>query len=80
MAKLLISSSAGPADPTRASIAFHIAANGAVAAEVDVAIALAGDATAVADPAVAAAVRGLGIPPLSELLEKCRAAAIPIHV
>jgi len=80
MAQLLISTSTGPADPTRASIAFHIAANGSAAAGVTCEIALAGDAAEIAKPEVAAAVRGLGIPPLADLLEKCRAAAIPIHV
>jgi predicted peroxiredoxin len=80
MAQLLISTSTGPADPTRASIAFHIAANGSGTAGVTCAIALAGDATEIAKPEVAAGVRGVGIPPLADLLEKCRAAAIPIHV
>lgn len=80
MPRLLISTSSGQSDPTRASIAFHIAANGTTAAGVTCAIALAGDATEIASPEVAAGIRGLGIPPLADLLEKCRAAAIPIHV
>ena len=80
MARLLISTSTGPADPTRASIPFHIAANGAAASGVECAIVLAGDATELARTQIADGVRGLGVPPLSELLQKCRAAAIPIHV
>jgi predicted peroxiredoxin len=80
MAQLLISTSTGPADPTRASIAFHIAANGGGPAGVTCAIALAGDATEIVKPGVAEGVRGLGIPPLAELLQKCLATAIPIHV
>jgi len=80
MAKLLITSSAGPSDPTRASIAFHIAANGAAASGVESAIALAGDATALIAPGAAAEVRGVGIPPLADLLAKCQAAKVTIHV
>jgi predicted peroxiredoxin len=80
MPKLLISSSTGPDDPTRSSIPFHIAANGAAASGVDCAIALAGDATALIRPGAAADVRGIGIPPLGELLDKCLAAGVQIHV
>lgn len=80
MPRLLITSSTGPADPTRSSLAFHIGANGAAASGVECAIALAGDATALLAPGVAAGVRGIGIPPLADLLEKCRAAGVTIHV
>jgi len=80
MPRLLITSSSGPADPTRASIAFHIAANGAAASGVDCALALAGDATALLAPGAADEVRGVGIPPLAELLGKCLAAGVTIHV
>jgi len=80
MPRLLITSSSGPADPTRASIAFHIAANGAAASGVDCALALAGDATALLAPGAADEVRGVGIPPLAELLGKCLAVGVTIHV
>jgi predicted peroxiredoxin len=68
---LLIVTAAGPEDPTRASIAFHIAANGAKPAGTEVAIALAGDAAELVKPDVIANVFGLGLPPLRELLDKC---------
>ena len=80
MATLLILSSTGAADPTRASIPFHIAANGAAAGGVDCAMALAGDATGLLAPGVADTVQGVGVPSLAELLEKCTAAGITIHV
>lgn len=80
MPKLVISSSTGPADATRSSIAFHIAANGAVAKGVDCAVVLSGDGTAVLSPGVAEGVRGVGIPPLAELLAKCLAGGVTIHV
>jgi predicted peroxiredoxin len=68
---LLIVTAAGPEDPTRASIAFHIAVNGAKPAGTEVAIALAGDAAELVKPDVIANVFGLGLPPLRELLDKC---------
>lgn len=80
MSKLVISASTGPADPTRASIPFHIAANGAAASGVDCAVALAGDATLLAASEVAAAVRGVGVPPLAELMARCVETGVTIHV
>jgi predicted peroxiredoxin len=80
MPKLLIVASTGPADPTRASIPFHIAANGAGAAGVEVGIAFAGDAAELLKPEIAAAVRGVGIPPLAELLAKCEQQGIRFYV
>ena len=80
MSRLVISTSTGRGDPTRASIAFHIAANGATPSGVDCAIALAGDATELIKPEVAAEVQGLGIPPLTDLLAKCRQSGVTIHV
>ncbi|HTC23094.1 MAG TPA: hypothetical protein VK688_01965 [Gemmatimonadales bacterium] len=71
MSGLLIVTAAGPEDPTRASIAFHIAVNGAKPAGTEVAIALAGDAAELVKPDVIANVFGLGLPPLRELLDKC---------
>jgi predicted peroxiredoxin len=80
MPKLAILGSSGTSDPTRASIPFHIAANGAAASGVETLIILAGDATELLGEGVAAGVKGVGIPPLSALLEKCAEAAIPIYV
>ena len=80
MATLAIVGSTGEADPTRASIPFHIAVNGAHANGTEVMVILAGDAAGLLRPGLAEGVRGVGIPPLAELLAKCEAAAIPIHV
>ena len=71
MAGLLIVTAAGPEDPTRASIPFHIAVNGAKPAGTEVAIALAGDSAELIKPDVIANVFGLGLPPLRDLLDKC---------
>ena len=77
---LLIVAATGPGDPTRASIPFHIAANGATPGGVECAIAFAGDAADLLKPDVIANVRGVGIPPLSDLMEKCRAQGIRFYV
>jgi predicted peroxiredoxin len=80
MAGLLIVTAAGPEDPTRASVPFHIAANGATPAGVAVAIALAGDAAELLKPDVIANVLGVGLPPLRELLDKCLDQNVHVYV
>jgi len=77
---LLIVTSTGPEDPTRASIPFHIAVNGAKPHGTQVAIALAGDAAELVKPDIIANVVGLGIPPLRELLDKCLEQDVPFYV
>jgi predicted peroxiredoxin len=80
MAGLLIVAATGPQDATRASVPFHIAANGAGPAGTEVAIALAGDAAELVKPDVIAGVVGVGIPPLRELVDKCRDQDVPVYV
>lgn len=80
MPGLLIVAAAGPEDPTRASVPFHIAVNGAKPAGVEVAVALAGDAAELVKPDVIANVFGLGLPSLRELLDKCLAADVRVYV
>jgi predicted peroxiredoxin len=71
MARLLVSTAVGPADPTRASIPFHIAANGAGPTDTECGLVLMGDATELVKREVSASVRGVGVPALSELLAAC---------
>ena len=80
MPGLLIVTSTGPEDATRASIAFHIAANGAKPNGTPVAIALAGDAAELVKPDVIANVLGLGVPPLRDLLDKALALDVSVYV
>jgi predicted peroxiredoxin len=77
---LLIVTAAGPDNPTRASVPFHIAVNGARPAGTQVAIALAGDAAELIKPDVTANVVGLGVPPLRDLLDKCLDQEVPVYV
>ena len=80
MSGLLIVTAAGPTDPTRASVPFHIAVNGARPSGTEVRIALAGDAAELIKPDVTANVLGLGVPPLRELLDKCIDQNVPVYV
>lgn len=80
MAKLLITTLVGPADPTRASIPFHMAVNGAAKNGTEAALALAGDAAELLKPGVAETVRGIGVPPLADLFAGCKAAGIRFFV
>ncbi len=80
MAKLLITTLTGPSDATRASIPFHMAVNGAAKNGTETAIALAGEATELMKPGVAESVRGIGVPPLADLLVGCAAAGITLYI
>ncbi len=80
MPGLLIVTAAGPEEPTRASVPFHIAANGAKPSGTEVAVALAGDAAELIKPDVIANVLGLGVPALRDLLDKCLDQEIPVYV
>ena len=80
MPGLLIVTAAGPEEPTRASIPFHIAVNGAKPTGTEVGIALAGDAAELVKPDVIANVVGLGVPPLRELLDKCIELEVAVYV
>jgi predicted peroxiredoxin len=80
MARLLIVTSTGPDAPTRASVPFHIAVNGAAAAQQECGIALAGDATDLLKKETAGRVRGVGLPALADLLAGCAQKRIPVYV
>jgi len=80
VAGLLIIAATGPQDHTRSSIALHIAANGATPTGVPVEIVFAGDAADLVKPHVIAEVRGVGIPPLKDLVEKCVAQNVRFYV
>ena len=77
---LLIVTATGADDHTRASVPFHIAVNGARPIDVEVGVALAGDSADLLKPDVIASVRGVGIPPLKELIDKCVAQNVRFYV
>jgi predicted peroxiredoxin len=72
--------SAGTADPTRASIPLHLAANGSLEIGQDAAIILGGDATEHLLGENADNLEGVGLPPARDLLAKLRDHAVPVYV
>lgn len=80
MAKLLIVASTGTQDATRASIPFYIAANGAIPAGQECGIALAGDATELLKREIIDRVKGVGVPPLADLLAACAQRGVRFYV
>ena len=80
MARILYLTAAGPADPTRASLPFHLAVNGTTEAGDTAELVLAGDATELVKAGVADTVQGIGVPPLTELVAKATAKGVALHV
>ena len=80
MPGLLIVTATGADEPTRASVPFHVAANGATPHGTQAAIVLAGDAAELVKPDVIANVIGVGIPPLRDLVDKCLEQDLRVYV
>jgi predicted peroxiredoxin len=78
--KILYLATAGAADPTRASIPLHIAANGSVDEGQECAVVLVGDGTELVSREKAEQVEGVGIPPIRELLKKLLDNQVPVYV
>ena len=78
--KILYLATAGAADPTRASIPLHIAANGSVDQGQECAVVLVGDGTDLVSREKADRLEGVGIPPTRELLQKLRVNQTPVYV
>ncbi len=72
--------SAGTADPTRASIPLHLAANGSVEVGQATSIVLGGDAAELLLGDNADRMEGVGVPPARELLAKLRDHSVPVFV
>ena len=71
---------AGSADPTRASIPLHLAANGSVEAGQQPTVVLVGDASELLVGDTIEILEGVGVPPARELLAKLRDHAVPVFV
>jgi predicted peroxiredoxin len=78
--KITYFASAGTADPTRASIPLHLAANGSLEVGQEIAIILGGDATDLLLGNNAERLEGLGVPPARDLLAKLRDHAVPVYI
>jgi predicted peroxiredoxin len=69
----------GTNDPTRATMPFLLA-TGAGTAEIDTCVVLLGEAAMLAKPGMIDTIKGVGFPPLTELLQKVRDFNIPVYV
>ena len=78
--KITYFGSAGTADPTRASIPLHLAANGSVEVGQETKIILGGDAADLLIADNAQRMEGIGLPPARELLAKLREHEVPVFV
>jgi predicted peroxiredoxin len=78
--KIAYFASAGAADPTRASIPLHLAANGSVEVGQDTTVILGGDAAELLLENRAQTLEGVGVPPLRDLLAKLRDHEVPVFV
>ncbi|HXF67881.1 MAG TPA: DsrE family protein [Burkholderiales bacterium] len=78
MARILIISTHGSEDPTRAGLAFFMA-KGAVEAGHKPEVVLAGDAAVLARKPVADSVLPVGIPPLKELIQFALDNGVPVY-
>lgn len=78
--EVLYIATSGASDPTRASIAPHLAANGSFEVGHSTGLVLVGDASELLSGAVRESVEGVGIPPARELFAKLKQHEIPVYV
>ncbi len=78
--EILYISSSGSADPTRASIPWHLAVNGSIESNQTARLVLLGDAAEAVRVDVRNTVEGVGLPPLRDLVAKAVERAVPVHV
>jgi predicted peroxiredoxin len=78
--KITYFGSAGAADPTRASIPLHLAANGSVEVGQDTVVILGGDAAELLVGDALERLEGVGVPPARDLVAKLRDHEVPVYV
>jgi len=78
--KTLYVATTGAADPTRASLALHVAANGSVEIGDEAAVVLMGDATELVAEETLNGLEGVGVPPARDLMAKLLEHAVPVYV
>ena len=77
---VLYIAASGQADPTRASIPWHLAVNGSIESGQSPGILLAGDASEVLKAGIRDGLEGVGLPRMSDLQDKARAHNLPVFV
>ncbi len=80
MTRVLYLALTGASDPTRASLPFHLAANGSAEVGHDIDVVLGGDASELVGEGVIDRVTGVGVPPLRELVDKSLSKGVRLHI
>ena len=78
--RILYMATSGSADPTRASIPFHLAVNGSLEVGHKAGVVIAGDAAELLKADTRERLEGVGLPPLRELVAKARQHELPVYV
>ena len=78
--KVLYMVATGAANPTRASVPLHLAANGSIEIGDDVMVVLAGDGADIILNGNDDVMEGVGVPPMRELVAKLKKHEIPVYV
>ena len=78
--KMLLWATSGKADPTKASIPLHIAANGCLEVGHETGVILAGDAAEIIIGDNPDTMEGVGLPPVRDLLAKLKEHSVPVYV
>ena len=78
--KVLVMTTTGASDPTRASIPMHIAANGSLEVGQQPEMVLTGDAAEIILGDSLEKIEGVGIPPMRELVAKLRDNGVPFYI
>ena len=78
--KFLYIGTIGASDPTTASLALHMAANGSVEVGHETSVLLAGHSTDIFVGDNMNQMKGVGVPPVKDLLEKLKASGVTVYV
>jgi uncharacterized protein involved in oxidation of intracellular sulfur len=76
--KFHVTGTSGSENPTKATLTF-LHAKGAKEAGHDVSISLLGDSVVLLNPAIAKSVQGVGLPPLTDLINFAKENGIPVY-
>lgn len=78
--KVLYMVATGSADPTRASVPLHMAANGSLEVGQEPVVVLAGDGVEIVLDDNVDKMEGIGLPPVRDLVAKLKDNGVPVYV
>ncbi len=78
--RFLYIATTGAGDATRASLPLHLAVNGSVEVGHETSVVIAGDGAELLVGDTLETLRGVGVPPAKELVQKLRDHSVPVYV